>query len=600
MVMLSMVAKAIKRRTKGSHLASPVLPSLLFSFSPSLLKLHSSHNCFLMDSFFQAGHPTLAAFPLGLGLTAAAHIHLCQRTLHKATLKRDYCVQRQSLLNPDQFALTIAESMNQMVVLVDDIILRFQDSLPRPRRRHDAGKTHSRRTRDRRNSLVTTKRTTARFRDSRRLSEDSLPILWTHSTPLPTFKDVKGKGIATTVVLEEEEEETAHQEGLPLHTLPEESQEAESSGPKRPKTTTTRPPRRKPTAVHVSVESLETWSNTYRTLRRIQERHSKNVFQRQIKSDPMFVKLQGNALFMFFLGGITTLRHLITTTGFKSLLAKCSWIPGFEWFTWANISPPRSSYIPWGLAQRSGKHVGTGGGTAGGTADVTAVAGGTITGSNNNSNVSTAFAFLPLIPTLLVAGMHFVAALRTQWSIRQIEKENQRQTHYARQLGVMAMFLLIREQRLGWLAEKIRDFEEEEATKSGDTTKGAGGEDNDEDFEDVPDEEEAETHGPNMADTAAFINSLQHHEAMREDYHNTNIDGQEDGSSNPPRRGRIQLVDPKVLVLTFGPNLEKMDMQQFLMNPMERNRILRLEFEGMRDELVLFRQNMIHAGQVIH
>lgn len=288
-----------------------------------------------MDSFFQAGHPSLAAFPLGLGLTAAAHIHLCQRTLHKATLKRDYCVQHQSLLNPDQFALTIAESMNQMVVLVDDIILRFQDSLPRPRRRHDSGKTHSRRTRDRRNSLVTTKRTTARFRDSRRLSEDSLPILWTHSTPLST-KDVKGKGIATVVL----EEETAHQEGL-LHTMPEESQEAESSGPKRPKTTrsprqTGESSRRKPTAVHVSVgksrtwllffffffalssspfslvltrvphhnlhypiESLETWSNTYRTLRRIQERHSKNVFQRLIKSDPVFVKLQGNALFMF-------------------------------------------------------------------------------------------------------------------------------------------------------------------------------------------------------------------------------------------------------------------------------------------------------------
>ncbi|KAF9351146.1 hypothetical protein BGX34_000760 [Mortierella sp. NVP85] len=552
-----------------------------------------------MDSFLQAGHPSLAAFPLGLGLTAAAHIHLCQRTLHKATLKHDYCVQRQSSLNPDQFALTIAESMNQMVALVDDIILRFQDSLPRPRRRHDSGKTHSRRTRDRRNSLVTPKRTTtARFRDSRRVSEDNLPIFWTHSTPLST-KDVKGKGIATTVL----EEETAHQEGL-LYTMPEESQEAEGSGLKRPKTA--RPPRqagesfrRKPTAVHVSVESLETWSNTYRTLRRIQERHSKNVFQRLIKSDPVFVKLQGNALFMFFLGGITTLRHLITTTGFKSLVAKCSWIPGFEWFTWANISPPRSSYIPWGLAQRSGKHVGTGGGTSGGTADVTAVAAAG-RGGPNNSNVSTAFAFLPLVPTLLVAGMHFVAALRTQWNIRQIEKENRRQTQYARQLGVMAMFLLIREQRLGWLAEKIRDFEEEEATKSRETKGGGGGDDNDEDFEDVPDEEEAETHGPNMADTAAFINSLQHHEAVREDYHNnTDMEGQEDGSS-PPRRGRIQLVDPKVLVLTFGPNLEKMDMQQFLMNPMERNRILRLEFEGMRDELVLFRQNMIHAGQVVH
>jgi hypothetical protein len=197
--------------------------------------------------------------------------------------------------------------------------------------------------------------------------------------------------------------------------------------------------------------------------------------------------------------------------------------------------------------------------------------------------------------------MHFVAALRTQWSIRQIEKENRRQTQYARQLGVMAMFLLIREQRLGWLAEKIRDFEEEESTKSGDTTKGGGGgggggEDNDEDFEDVPDEAEAETHGPNMADTAAFISSL--HESIRDDYHTTHIDGQDD--RNLPRRGRIQLVDPKVLVLTFGPNLEKMDMQQFLMNPVERNRILRLEFEGMRDELVLFRQNMIHAAQVVY
>lgn len=306
------------------------------------------------------------------------------------------------------------------------------------------------------------------------------------------------------------------------------------------------------------------------------------------------------------LGGFTTLRHLITTDGFSTLLAKYgSWIPGIGWFKWARISPPRSSYIPWGLAQRSGERVAeyasstAGGGSVGGASDVT---GGAITGPS--SNVSTAFAFLPLVPTLFMAGMHFLAALRTQWSVRQIEKEDQRQTQYARQLNVMAMFLLIREQRLGWLAEKIRDYEEEEASKAGE----AKGDDNDDDFEDIQDEEDEDSsdhRGPNLADTAAFISSLRHVADQEQDHtgdhHSDNTNrgsGQEGSSSSPPRRERIRLVDPKVLVLTFGPNLEKMDMQQFLMDPTERNRILRLEFEGMRDELMLFRSNMMNAARV--
>ncbi|KAF9938600.1 hypothetical protein BGZ65_012552 [Modicella reniformis] len=85
---------------------------------------------------------------------------------------------------------------------------------------------------------------------------------------------------------------------------------------------------------------------------------------------------------------------------------------------------------------------------------------------------------------------------------------------------------------------------------------------------------------------------------------NSNGNGNVNGNNNNSSSGsggqesfqlqpqRLQLLDPKILLLTFGPDLEKMDLQLFLNDSAERSRILRLEFEGMRDELLMFRDNV--------
>ncbi|KAI7818992.1 hypothetical protein BC939DRAFT_479933 [Gamsiella multidivaricata] len=54
-----------------------------------------------------------------------------------------------------------------------------------------------------------------------------------------------------------------------------------------------------------------------------------------------------------------------------------------------------------------------------------------------------------------------------------------------------------------------------------------------------------------------------------------------------------QSSEAKTIQLTFGPDLGSMDLRRFLNDSAERRKILRLEFEGMRDELLFFRESLL-------
>ncbi|KAG0228377.1 hypothetical protein B0O80DRAFT_500320 [Mortierella sp. GBAus27b] len=539
-----------------------------------------------MDPSTLGSYP-LATFPIGLGLTAAAHIHLCRRTLAKVSTYRAHCDNQQASWKADNFALTIANSMEQMTDLIDYILSCVQDSRSRSRRRRESKRAsgHTHRTRDRKNSLVSTKRSSGR---SRPLSVDQHHI----TTPL-MVKDVKGKGVASATP----EDEVQHHEGS-ASTVEGGHNAEESSGRKQQKTTTRSSGRRKQT-IHITPNGLETWSKAYGILRRVQERRSKTTFRQTIKSDPIFTKLQGNAVFLYLLGGMTMIRYLVGTNLFKVLASKVdSWMPRLGSFVkWiGSITPPSSTYVPWKffrandksrIETKAGVSTGAGAGAKAGA-------------------VSAAFAYLPVAPTLLVAGIYFLGALRAQWAIRKITKQNRHHVQYAKRLGLMSTFMLIREQRLEWLAEKIRDFEEEMANNVNES--GQEGTEKEDDYEDVREggdvvnvEDDRDMVYENT-DTAALVTSLLGREADNDEpeqdatiitTNNNNNAGTSGQGDNQSGRRRVRLSDPSVLMLTFGANLEKMDMQQFLKNPAERSKVLRMEFEGMRQELTLFRESMM-------
>ncbi|KAF9164641.1 hypothetical protein BGX21_003439 [Mortierella sp. AD011] len=284
-------------------------------------------------------------------------------------------------------------------------------------------------------------------------------------------------------------------------------------------------------------------------------------------------------------------------------------------FKWGPLSPPNSLYIPWGLAS-----------SRGGQRMVSASSAGpdTMTNTGQGSSVSMAFALLPLVPTLFVSGMHFFAAARAQWVVHHIQKENRTQTQFLRRLSVVSIFLSIREQRLTWLAQRIREFEDAELEKQDDeeyedvsedinenddggdeNNTGNGSEQTDRDrrpvvMTGIPSEgpvrprylaHDAHSHVYSMLQ-GERSNEWPHDQFQSLDNINSSNNGQ---NGTVPNHRPHPSIDVRLFPLAFGPDLKNMDLTLFLNSPQERKRILRLEFEGMRDELTAFRDTTVRS-----
>ncbi|KAG0002218.1 hypothetical protein BGZ79_003382 [Entomortierella chlamydospora] len=220
--------------------------------------------------------------------------------------------------------------------------------------------------------------------------------------------------------------------------------------------------------------------------------------------------------------------------------------------------------------------------------------------------------------------MHFFAAARAQWVVHRIQKENRTQTQFLRRLSIVSIFLSIREQRLAWLAQRIREFEDAELEKQDEEEYEDVGEDvnendNGDDEKNVGNgsEQTDRVHRPAITtgarsespvrprylahDAHSRVYSMLQGERSNEWPHDQFQSLDNTSSSNSGQNGTAPnqrphpSIDIRLFPFAFGPDLKNMDLTLFLNSPQERKRILRLEFEGMRDELTAFRDATVRS-----
>ncbi|KAF9149298.1 hypothetical protein BGX20_006023, partial [Mortierella sp. AD010] len=88
---------------------------------------------------------SLSTFPIGIGLTAAAHAHLCNRSLARTEEQRQQCHIHQSLSKANYLSQILLDlnSVTEMLDLVDIVLMRFPEPHARHRRRHESRRLRS-------------------------------------------------------------------------------------------------------------------------------------------------------------------------------------------------------------------------------------------------------------------------------------------------------------------------------------------------------------------------------------------------------------------------------------------------------------------------
>ncbi|KAG0345011.1 hypothetical protein BG004_004026 [Podila humilis] len=400
---------------------------------------------------------SITTVPIGLGLTAAAHVYLFTRSLAKTSEQyKLYHLQQQQ-----QDVERVTQSLEHLVSLGEIV------------------------------DLLT--KTTSKFPEK---SDSTHP----HSTT----------NIVTTVQSSSSQNEHARSD------------------------TKSRRSRRQP--VVISVVEMEEWIQAYEELRQSQQVYMVKSFRQINNMDLSFFKLKNNLGLSFALSGATLLRYLGSNAKFLSTFSKR--LPRVSRYlsrVWSMIA------IPWRWPSQNQQVA-------------------INEAATTSPSTSVAWMFIPLVPTLIISGLHFFACARTQWILNEVRNHAHEQMQFVRRLPLLCGFLFVREKRLKWMVQEIRAFEEDQATMGEDGGGGGG-------------QSTGRSDAPRP--TTRYRNSHQQVESIPNG-----------ASQNGPQRQEQPLIDPSVY--SFGPDLENMDVEKFLRDPDERVRILRLELAAMYDELSIF------------
>lgn len=208
-----------------------------------------------------------------------------------------------------------------------------------------------------------------------------------------------------------------------------------------------------------------------------------------------------------------------------------SWVSSYGRWIGNKISSlflPRSSLVPWGLAPNT---------------------------STNSTPTPSGGSFiptllLPLVPTVCLATMHFSMACLSRWAITSMHSDIVRQLRTAGRAITILELLSYREKRLSWIINEIRAYEQ-------------------------------------VQDDGDAYESDESNSSLWSDRHK--------GSPSSLRSWHVQAPPPATVLHPHYKSitkrkqkkdfkLEDLDMIQFLSDPIERDRILRMELQAMAEE----------------
>ncbi|KAG0205493.1 hypothetical protein BGX33_007893 [Mortierella sp. NVP41] len=335
----------------------------------------------------------------------------------------------------------------------------------------------------------------------------------------------------------------------------------------------------------ISPKELKTWMEFYTTFRRERTNMIRSVAKEMMRTDDDYIDMRTNQVLTCLLSSAIALRYTFSTG------------PAARWM---NKHLPRlysfGSWIAQGLGVNSSSS----------PSSSTQIS--TLTGSHSAvHDGSWGSLFIQLAPTLFLSGIHFIAGVRCQWVISDIQQDRERELLYVKRLCVVAMFLNLRHSRLEWLlrmGEACEDFQ---------MKREAAGY-----YEEIDEDEIDEARVPGQKperpsthdrlrilaeDPKSQVYSLLHdaHDGLLFEYmansNNNNNNNNNSNNSNTPTPGSNNRASPfRSKELSFGPDLENMDKALFLGDPRERMRIMRLEYLAMKTELEVFLETFAMPG----
>ncbi|KAI7824405.1 hypothetical protein BC939DRAFT_502823 [Gamsiella multidivaricata] len=297
-----------------------------------------------------------------------------------------------------------------------------------------------------------------------------------------------------------------------------------------------------PVGNEISIDQAELWIKACRELRLSQEKSLQKTLLTQVNvraagEDCTFWTLKGNMLASLLLGTATMARYLLPTAPWKQL---CSTYHSHHHHHHHHQSLNNTLTLP--------------------------------------HDSSIALQILPLAPTLFLSGIQFFTALRTYWTLQQIEQQTQLQRTMTRRTKLLTTQLSLREQRLIYLLHQIKA-----------------------------------THLPNASLPSSTLSSSLSSPSSSL-VSNPGSLGQSRpqgsvGGSERPRRSRVAPCrtgddgsvgdrQPSEEIRQHGlneaawamePNLRLLNLGRLLRDPAERSRVLRRELEALREDLVFFR-----------
>ncbi|KAG0231596.1 hypothetical protein BGW42_008747 [Actinomortierella wolfii] len=527
---------------------------------------------------------SLNNFPIGIGLAAAAHLHMRNKFRAIADQQeRGHLIRRNVLsLNQVLGAIDDLRDLDNAIQMLDKAIAELEGKRPQGKNGDHLNRNPSRR---------------QRMLDQRRKARENTQFVHADDTSNVVMTEI-GNGIR----IEFSRVPRLLGDDTPWETDSDEEQsslEDDSDKPYQPSQSTMKRP----------MPDLAKWSSTCQELRKSRDASIEKTIRQVATFESLLVGLDKSYFSAICWTATAIIRYAITTDPISNAVGRI--IAGAHWVAtrlkfWSSNSNVRST-----------------------SSAATAIA--------LKLQHSTSFLFLPLVPTILISGMHFMVAARARWIISKIQRTYRESMIIAKRHSIAATLLSIRQERLEWLQKEIEAFERAEE-RGAQTDRRDGSQSG----SSATDDSNSTGSRNNTNNNYINNNNNRHHptpdrrvQLAIEQFNNavraglrttlgsspnndhsrqrTSSSGARSDTNLPTatatsstssnstpdladRTGRhYVLKNPGIQML--GPDLFTMDLEAFLRDPQERRRILRLEAKAMRTDLRLMRKQVIDQSK---
>ncbi|KAF9898506.1 hypothetical protein BX616_003935 [Lobosporangium transversale] len=542
--------------------------------------------------------------PLGLGLTAAAHIHLCHTSLTHAYQQYQQHADHSEQWGVDILIQSLSDRalLSELVSLLDQTLQCVDGdenhSMTRTSIRTRTGTSTATRTGTRTGTRTRTRCSNnecthhqflqqlryARLTPSRTISTSSVrrktscqanhDPATTNITPMPT-------PVITTA---HQDQQDSNRNESRRHDHDQHATVAE---------------------LNISVEQIELWVKACRELRVSQERGLQKTLAQMgtrtnnvIRPSPLNT-LKTNLFVSLVLGVTTATCYFASKFSWQYLLTSQScWslahtiylqLPRSLFSASTLVSIIQASISTEDANNDTSTNTSTSISIVPTTGSASTGAATTTTTTTSSSSTSSSLELLPLAPTAFIAGMHILTALRLRWTLQTIKQHTKAQRTYVKRMRLLISKLFIREQRLSYLHQYIKPQQQQQQQQLPPESLVPSSLSLPAATPPSPTPVSPPSSNPfRWLHGSLPLDQTSSRQTPGTSCRTTRISDLLRSSSSlslPSSDGTLEI---DMAALAHEPNLLLLNMDMFIRNPTEQSKVLRMELEALRKELMVF------------